>query len=96
VTRRIPPIEMVQQRVLATPTSVDPAAVARDIFKGAPAWQAQAALAALYRFRADLGVEPDDDAHAAHMLAWPRHADYFNRVCRLLRWFGVGSQWGAD
>lgn len=66
------------------------------IFKGAPAWQPQAALAAIYRIRPELGVEADPELHALHMWKWPRDDLYFARVCRLLKMYGIGFQWSVD
>lgn len=66
---------------------------AADIFKGAPSWQMHVAMAAIYRFRPDLGVEPDPELHALHMLIWPRqaHTDYFLRLCQLMKLYGIGG-----
>ena len=66
----------------------------RDIFRGAAEWEPQAAMAALYRLRPELGVEADVEMHAVHMWQFPRNDRYFARVCRLLKMYGIGSQWG--
>ena len=68
-------------------------AVAR-IFHGAPKWQLPAAMAAIHGLRPDLGVEPDVAAHHVHMFRWPRDAAYFDRVCRLMKFFNIGTHWG--
>ena len=64
------------------------------IFSTAPAWQREAALAAVYRIRPDLGGAVDDAAHQVHMFMWPRDAAYFVRVCQLFRLFDIGTEWG--
>lgn len=94
MTRRLPPEQLGKSQALAAPQKLEPERVAADFFKGAPAEQMPAALAALYRFRPDLGGTVDPQLHAAHMLLWPRDDHYFLRLCRLLKWYGVGGQWG--
>lgn len=64
------------------------------IFAGAPDWQMPAAMAAVHRLRPELGVEADVAAHQVHMFRFPRDAQYFDRVCRLLKFFNIGSHWG--
>jgi hypothetical protein len=92
MTRHLPRHQLAKSAV-APPVSA-PERAALEHFKGSPAGQMQAALAALYRFLPGLGVEPDDDWHARHMLLWPNDDKYFLRVCRLLKAYGVGSHLG--
>lgn len=88
MTRHLPP------HVLRT---LRPAVVLHDeaiaqIFAQADRWQRDAALAALYRLRPDLG-DSDPGWHDLHLRAIARAADdgYFVRACRLLKLFGVGG-----
>jgi hypothetical protein len=95
MTSRLPPERLGAERA-AMPMAPDPTRVAGDIFIKRPDWQKRCALAALYRMRPDLGQPVDDDDHAAHMLTWPRDERYFLCLCKLLKWFGVGSDWGHE
>ncbi len=92
MTRRLPPAEINVHVALAQ----SPPVIAESIFRYAPGWMMPCALAALYRFRPDLGVEVDPLAHERHLWAWLHDGNYFGRVCRLLKAYGVGSQWGED
>lgn len=90
MTRRLPPKDLDGNKAIM---SAAVSAAIGEMFAGAPAWQLRAALAALYRLRPELGA-PDDLDHELHLCMWWRDPDYFLRVCRLLRHYGVGSQWG--
>lgn len=92
VTRRLPPQELNVHVAESQRKLVD--AAAREIFAQAAPWEIHAALAALYRLRPGLGVEADVEAHARHMWKFPRDDLYFARVCRLLKLYGIGAQWG--
>lgn len=62
------------------------------VFGGAPAWHVRAAVAALCRFRPDLG--PSDPAdHELHLSMWWRHGPYFDRICRAMRLYGIGDSY---
>jgi hypothetical protein len=91
MTRRLPPDKLNVHAALEAKRLRE--SVAAEIFKDAPPWQLHAALAALHRFRPDFG-ESDPTAHAVHMLNFARNDLYFARVCRLLKAYGVGTQWG--
>jgi len=60
------------------------------IFRGAPDWQVRAARAALCRFRPDLGPSDPHD-HELHLCNWWRDDDYFLRICRAMRLYGIGT-----
>lgn len=60
------------------------------IFDGAPDWQVQAAIAALCRFRPDLGPS-DPRHHEIHLCNWWRSEGYFNRICRAMKLYGIGG-----
>lgn len=92
MTRKLPPKDLEAARVSHRWVSD----AAHHIFRNAAAWEPQAALAALYRMRPELGVEPDVQMHAVHMWQWPRNDGYFGRVCELLKLYGIGSQWGGE
>ena len=92
MTRHLPP-EQLNVQVAAAHERWQNEAV-RKIFAGAPDWQLSAAMAAIHRMRPDLGVEADDRAHQVHMFRWPRDAEYFDRVCRLMKFFNIGGHWG--
>lgn len=91
MTRTLPPQQLKAAAVPQAEALLSRAA--SDIFKGAPSWQMHVAMAAIYRFRPDLGVEPDAELHALHMMIWPRpaHSDYFLRLCRLMKLYGIGD-----
>jgi hypothetical protein len=91
MTRILPPQQLQASAVPQAEALLSRAAA--DIFKGAPSWQMPVAMAAIYRFRPDLGVEPDPELHALHMRIWPRqgHTDYFLRLCRLMKLYGIGG-----
>lgn len=86
MTRHLPP-----ETLLAASTPNVPRASAQFIFKGRPAWMAEAALAALADLRPEMGIVVDRSWLAAHFWKWPRDDDYFAGVMSLLRRYGVGE-----
>lgn len=88
MTRHLPPDMVVK---LSEAVALREGLIA-GIFKQSEPWQVRAALAALYRFRPDLGAS-DDRWHRVHMEALGAQSDggYFLRVCKLLKLFGVGG-----
>ena len=92
MTRRLPPQDLNVHVAASQRRIVDEAA--REIFAQASPWEIHAAVAAIYRLRPDLGIEADVKAHAMHLWQFPRNDLYFARVCRLLKLYGIGSQWG--
>ena len=92
MTKRLPPDSLNVHAAIGRGAE----AKATEIFHGAPHWMKPVALAALYRFRPDLGETSDPALHDAHMRAWPVDTNYFNRLCRLMKAYGVGSQNGLD
>ncbi|MCX7362444.1 MAG: hypothetical protein NTV97_11355 [Alphaproteobacteria bacterium] len=68
-----------------------PRGTAQFIFKGRPAWMAEAALAALADMRPDLGIVVDRSWLAVHLWKWPRDDDYYAGVMSLLKRYGVGE-----
>jgi hypothetical protein len=93
MTRHLP-AEQLARSAVSIVAADSPEAIAARYFHSAPRGYMHAALAALYRLKPELGVEPDHDLHAWHMLLWPVDDQYFLRLCGLLKAFGVGAHHG--
>lgn len=93
MTKRVPPSpELNVHAAAARQKLVDE--IVRETFEGGEPWETRAGVAAIARLRPDLGLEVDHEAHAMHMWQFPRNDHYFARVCRLLKLYGIGKQWG--
>jgi len=93
MTRHLPPSKELNVHAAATQRMLVDTLV-QENFAGAAAWEIHAAVAAIGRLRPDLGIMVDTHAHARHMWEFPRNDLYFARVCRLLKLYGIGKQWG--